>query len=153
MEDAAAARSIHRFSLYNRPSPIMITRRKLIITTAATLLSPAGQAIASGIGSRFTWEVFEAAQKEGKPILVEVYAGWCPVCRLQRPIIEDLALSERFKDLVYLEIDFDRQKDVLRKLNAQKQGTLIVFKGENEVGRSTGDTNPASIERLMAKAL
>jgi hypothetical protein len=63
------------------------------------------------------------------------------------------AVSDRFKDVVYMEIDFDRQKDVLRKLNAQKQGTLIMFKGKDEIGRSTGDTNPASIEGLMAKGM
>jgi thioredoxin 1 len=35
----------------------------------------------------------------------------------------------------------------------QKQSTLIVFKGTQETGRSTGDTNAASIEGLLAKAL
>lgn len=131
----------------------MITRRTLILATAVAPLIAARRVIASGISSKFTWEAFEAAQQEGKPILIEVYAGWCPVCHVQRPIIEDLAMSDRFKDVVYFEIDFDRQKDTLRKLNAQRQTTLIMFKGKDEVGRSIGDTSRASIERLMAKAM
>lgn len=125
----------------------------MILVTAVALLVATRPAIAS-ISSKFTWHAFEVAQIEGKPILIiEVCAGWCPVCRVQRPIIEDLVMSDRFKDVVYLEIDFDRQKDVLRKLNAQKQTTLIMFKGKDEVGRSIGDTDRASIERLMAKAI
>jgi thioredoxin 1 len=142
----AAARRAEQWSLS------MMTRRVVVLLTMA-LCFAGSPALPSGIASKFTWEAFEAAQKEGKPILVEVFAGWCPVCRVQRPIIEDLAMGDRFKDVVYLEIDFDRQKDVLRKLNAQKQGTLIVFKGNKEVGRTTGDTDRVSIEGLIAKAM
>src|SRR5690606_7660295 len=96
---------------------------------------------------------FAKAQQEGKPILVDIFAAWCPVCRVQRSIVEDLVLSERFKDFEYFEVDFDRQKDVVRQLKAQKQSTLIVYKGSNEVGRSVGDTDRGSIETLLAKAL
>ena len=34
-----------------------------------------------------------------------------------------------------------------------KQSTLIVFKGKNEIARTTGDTNKTSIEALVAKSL
>jgi thioredoxin 1 len=33
------------------------------------------------------------------------------------------------------------------------QSTLIVFKGEKEVGRSVGDTNANSIAALLGKAI
>jgi thioredoxin 1 len=33
------------------------------------------------------------------------------------------------------------------------QSTLIVYKGKTEMGRSTGDTNEASITSLLNKAL
>lgn len=131
----------------------MITRRTMIASLALPLLIAAQPADAADISSIFTWEVFEAAQKEGKPIFIEIYAAWCPVCLIQRPIIEDLILSDRFKSMTYLVVEFDRQKDILRKLNAQRQATLIVFKGSTEVGRTIGDTNRASIESLMAKAM
>lgn len=131
----------------------MITRRTLFAFLALAPLFATRPVVASEISAKFTWEAFEAAQKEGKPILLEIYAAWCPVCLVQRPIIEDLTLSDRFKNVVYLVIEFDHQKDVLRKLNAQKQATLIVFKGKTEVGRSIGDTDRASIEGLLAKAI
>ena len=51
-----------------------------------------------------------------------------------------------------LDIDFDTSKPLLRKLHVAQQSTLIVYKGKTEVGRSTGDTDPASIEALLAKA-
>ena len=61
--------------------------------------------------------------------------------------------NPRFKNMVAFNVDYDSQKDVLRKLNVQRQSTLIVFKGKQEAGRSVADTNPASIEAMIAKAL
>ncbi len=38
----------------------------------------------------FTQAEFSAAQKDGKPILVDIFAPWCPTCRAQKPILEVL---------------------------------------------------------------
>jgi hypothetical protein len=67
--------------------------------------------------------------------------------------LKDLRSQPEFKDLQTFTIDFDSQKDLLKAFKVTKQSTLIAFKGANEVGRSTGDTNPASIEALLAKSL
>ena len=96
---------------------------------------------------------FAQAQYDGKPILVEITAPWCPTCKAQKPILDRLAAQPKFKDLKIFEVDFDSRKDVLKDLNAQMQSTLIVYKGKTEMGRSTGDTNEASITSLVNKAL
>lgn len=101
----------------------------------------------------FDQKAFEAAQAAGKPILLDVSAPWCPTCKAQAPILKHLSGEPRFKGLVSFGIDFDSQKELLRKFNVQRQSTLIVFKGKQEQGRSVGDTNAASIEALLAKAL
>ena len=101
----------------------------------------------------FDAKAFEAAQMAGKPILIEVTAPWCPTCKAQKPILSSLGKDPRFKDLVAFEIDFDTQKDLLRKFDVRMQSTLISFKGTNEVGRSTGDTNASSIEALLSKSI
>lgn len=101
----------------------------------------------------FTPAAFEAAQKAGRPVLVEVSAPWCPVCKTQKPILSELTADPKFKNLAVFEVDFDSQKDALRALNVQKQSTLITFKGNREVGRSTGETNKASIADLLNKSI
>lgn len=128
----------------------MFTRRIVLAAVAALSMTLALPAIAV---EKFTGPALEAAQKAGKPILIEVAAPWCPTCKAQKPIIEGLAKTERFKDFVLLTVDFDSQKADLKTLNARSQSTLIVYKGATEVGRSVGDTNPASVEALLAKAL
>jgi thiol-disulfide isomerase/thioredoxin len=101
----------------------------------------------------FDQKAFDAAQAAGKPILVEVSAPWCPVCRAQSPILSKLRSEPKFKNMVSFDIDFDSQKDLLRKFGVQKQSTLIVFKGKQETGRSTGDANAASIGSLLGKSI
>ena len=128
----------------------MISRR-IALALAAAL--PLVLSAAASAEEKFTPAVLETAQKAGKPVLVEISAPWCPTCRAQAPIIGGLAKSDKFKNFVFLKVDFDSQKDDVRKLNARSQSTLIVFKGSNEVGRSVGDTNPAAIEALLSKAL
>lgn len=101
----------------------------------------------------FDAAAFAAAKKEGKSILVDIFAAWCPTCRAQNPILVKLTREPKFNDLVVFKLDFDTQKDELRALKAQSQSTLIVFKGESEKARTVGDTNPLSIEELLDSAL
>jgi thiol-disulfide isomerase/thioredoxin len=125
-------------------------RALLPLALGAFLLS--GLAIAAEKSS-FTTAAFEAAQKAGKPILIDIAASWCPTCKAQAPILEELAAEPRFKDLQIFTVDFDTEKSVLREFRAQVQSTLIVFKGGQEVGRSVGDTHKGSIAALLAKSL
>ena len=97
----------------------------------------------------FDDQSFKQAQAAGKTILVDVAAPWCPTCRRQRPIVEQI--EKETPNLVVYEVDFDTAKETLRHFRVQYQSTLIVFKGTKEVGRSTGDTDAARIRALVAK--
>ena len=101
----------------------------------------------------FTSEAFDAAQKAGKPILVDTFATWCDVCSRQAPILDKLHEDPRYKDLVVLRVNFDTQKGVMRRFNARMQSTLIAFRGTKEVGRSVGETQPEWIDDLVQKTL
>lgn len=131
----------------------MKSRRELLIMLAATAAVSVHPAALAADTKAFDQKAFDAAQASGKPILIDVSAPWCPVCKVQAPIISKLMRETRFKELVAFNIDFDSQKALLKKFNVQRQSTLIVFRGKQEVGRSTGDTNPVSIEALMAKSI
>ena len=126
--------------------------RRAVFSLALAVCAIGGFAMA-GEPTNFTPAAFEAAQKAGKPILVEVMAPWCPTCRAQAPIVKELSAEPKFKNLQVFAIDFDSQKDALQMFKAQRQSTLIVFKGASEVGRSVGDTDKDLIEALVAKSL
>lgn len=123
--------------------------------TAAAVILLSVASFAPGLASAaqivpFEMAAFEKAQADGKPIVVDVAAPWCPTCAAQKPIIEKLAADPAHADMQIFHVSFDDQKDVVRALNAQMQSTLIAFDGTKETGRSVGDTNPESISALFA---
>ncbi len=130
----------------------MLSRRSVILSAiaAGTIVVVPARATTT---LPFDDAAFAAAQKAGKPIFIAIHATWCPICKAQKPILSELMADPKFKDLVYFTIDFDSQKDLVRRFGAQKQSTLISFKGEKEEGRSVGDSNAASIAALLNKVL
>jgi len=131
----------------------MISRRSFLGTAAfAAALAPATMTVAAEERT-FTRQAFQAAQRQGQSILVEIHASWCPTCAAQKPILARLFAEPKFKDLAVFRLDFDSQKDEVRNFKARMQSTLITFKGGEEVARSVGDTNPDSIADLLALAL
>jgi len=126
-------------------------RRYFVFSTlAAAVTTPAAHAATE---DDFSPAAFAAAQQAGKPILLHVTAPWCPTCAAQKPILGKLSADAAFKDLVILRIDFDTKKDLLRTMNVRAQRTLIVYRGATELGRSTGDTNSASVTALVRKSI
>ena len=130
----------------------MFSRRRLLVSAmvAASVLSVPAYAAET---INFTDANFDAAVKAGRSILVEIHAPWCPTCKAQAPILSELQKAAKFKDLLVMRVDFDSQKDAVRRLGARSQSTLIVFKRGEETGRSVGDTNRGSIATLLDKAV
>ncbi len=100
----------------------------------------------------FTDAAFAAAQSQGKSIVIDVFAPWCPTCKAQAPILSKLEEEPKFAGFTVFRVDFDHQKAVLKRFGVRMQSTLIAFKGDKEQARSVGDTNPASVAALFAKA-
>jgi len=101
----------------------------------------------------FNQQDFEKLTKEGKSVVLDVSAPWCPTCKEQKPIVENLMKQPAYKEVTLMNIDFDSSKPTLKMFKVTNQSTLIAFKGEKEVARSVGDTTPAGIEGLVRKAV
>lgn len=120
----------------------------------ALLLVVSGVSAAmAGERAVFDEKAFAEAQAQGKSILVDISAPWCPTCNAQKPIIEKLSAEPKYQGLTIFDVDFDTRKDILRKFGAQTQSTLIVFKGDKETGRSVGSTHADAIDALLHTAL
>lgn len=129
----------------------MLSRRSVLVAAAASAAAMVPAFAAAP--QPYDAAAFAEAQKTGKPIFVAIHASWCPICAAQKPILSELMAEPKFKDVVYFTVDYDGQKDAVRRFGARMQSTLISFKGAKEQGRSVGDTNRASIAALLNKVL
>lgn len=96
---------------------------------------------------------FDQLLKQGAPVVLHIHAVWCPTCKAQQAVLDELMPMAELKDLTVLRADFDTEKSLLRKFKVRNQSTFIVFKNGKEVTRSTGETDKASIAGLLKKAL
>lgn len=126
---------------------------KYLIRTLLAVFSLVALTVAHAAETKpFDQKTFDALQVAGKPVLIQVYADWCPTCKQQTPIISELLTTSEFKDYTVLKVNFDTQKDVRQALRVAQQSTFIVYRGKSEVARTVGDTSKDSIAATLRKA-
>ena len=133
----------------------MFQRRTCSVLAAAFatfLVTGAGVPAVAGEIIPVSMPAYQAAVATGKPLVFYVKADWCPVCAQETPIIKKLMEDPAFKDYTVLVVDFDQNKQVVQMLKATSQSTIIVNKGNNELGRAIGLTGEAEIKALLLKA-
>jgi thioredoxin 1 len=75
------------------------------------------------------------------------------MCKQQKPIVDMISKDPRFAKVAVFQVDFDTNKALLRQWKVSQQGTLIAFKGKAEKLRSTGEVEPAALEKIFAATL
>lgn len=118
---------------------IPMTRVRALLTALFVALI-AGPALAAMTWTTYAPQPFAAAQEAGKTVLVHVTAPWCPTCRAQKPILDELRADTKLDEVVFVTLDYDSQKDFLRTHQVRGQSTILVFKGKQEVSRVVAET-------------
>lgn len=64
------------------------------------------------------------------PVLVDVHAEWCGPCKVQSPILKEVAseLGERVK---VIKVDADKNPEIARKYDIRGVPTLMIFRDGN----------------------
>jgi len=130
-----------------------LSRRTLLGVLA---LSGVGATVSTAhAAERAPWTdaAFAAAQAAGRPMIVEVTAPWCPTCRAQAPHVAAALAEPALASALLLTVDFDTQKDALRRLGVRQQSTIIAFNGSQERGRIIGVTDGGKIRELIRRAV
>lgn len=120
------------------------------ILLAATQLT-AGDAPEGWV--KYSPSEFAAIQKTGKSVVVDVHATWCPTCRAQQPILEELRRDPRLSDATFVRVDFDKDKDFLRAHKIPRQSTIVIFRGKNEIARTVAETNRERLRAVVFSAI
>jgi thioredoxin 1 len=127
--------------------------RRLVV--AGIVLGAVGVApvlASAGVFQAYKKESFEAALKATKPVLVHVHAEWCPTCKKQEQVFNDLTKSGVFAKLTPIRVNFDTDSDFKKSYGVNNQSILLVFKGGKEVARSGGVTDATKLTEFVNEA-
>ncbi len=133
-------------------------RRDFIALGTASLLVPAG-ANAATVAPMLDYEEGMVMDhlKAGETVFVDFYASWCSTCKAQDRVIEKLRAANPAYDkaITFVRVDWDLYGDskLAKDLNIPRRSTLVVLKGNKEIGRIVAGTSKSQIRALLDTGL
>jgi thioredoxin 1 len=82
---------------------------------------------------------FDTIIQSDIPVLVDFHAEWCQPCKVQSPILKDVARELAGKVRV-IKIDVDRNPQVAARFRIQGVPTLALFRNGNLLWKQSGVT-------------
>lgn len=131
-----------------------MNRRDFLAMTAAVSLAMPTLAQA---GTTYSPDLLKAELASGKTVFLDFKASWCSTCKAQERVIKALQADnpDYVKNISFIDVDWDEwgKGDLVRQLNIPRRSTLVVLKGDAELGRIVAGTGKAEIKALMDAAL
>ncbi|WP_424941460.1 thioredoxin family protein [Aliiroseovarius sp. S253] len=131
-----------------------MNRRDFLSLTAAVSLVPA---LARAGSMDYSRGLVTQALENGETVFLDFKASWCSTCAAQERVIKALKAENPAYDeaITFIDVDWDKygKSKLARSLRIPRRSTLVVLKGEDELGRIVAGTSKADIKALMDTAL
>jgi thiol-disulfide isomerase/thioredoxin len=122
----------------------MLSRRRFLLAlggaslAAAPLLAPARE-----VGERIEWQdvtlldgrTLAAGDLRGRPVVVEFWASWCPFCKRQNPLLQQLYEAHEGRGLRVLTFSIDSDPAKARAYVAEHRYTFPAAMADAAVAR------------------
>lgn len=92
---------------------------------------------------------FDSIINETKPVIIDFHALWCGPCKVQSPILKEIAseLGERVK---VIKIDVDQNAEVANRYRIQSVPTLMIFKNGEIKYKQSGVHTKQQLMNVLA---
>ena len=89
----------------------------------------------------------EVLQSE-TPVLVDFYADWCGPCKLQAPILDELARETNTVKIV--KVNVDENNELVQRYRINSLPTLLVFNEGEKVNHYIGYASKKRLKKMLA---
>ena len=105
----------------------------------------------------FNKELFDKAQSEGKVVVVSSWIKYCSSCAGQMKILNKAKNEGKLSDIKFDNIEYFSfevtNQEISKLLNVKYQTTLLIFKNNDEVYRSVGETTKDLIYEAIKSSI
>ena len=91
---------------------------------------------------------FETIINEDRPVIIDFHALWCGPCKVQSPILKEIAdeLGDRVK---VIKIDVDQNQDIAGRFNIRSVPTIMIFKNGEVKYQQAGVHNKPELMKIV----
>ena len=105
----------------------------------------------------FNQKLFNKAQSDGKVVIVSSWIKYCSSCAGQMKILKEAKNNGKLKDIKFDNIEyfsFDvTNRNIADLFNVQYQTALLIFKNNEEIYRSLGETTEDLIYEAIKSSI
>ncbi|MGI3164328.1 thioredoxin family protein [Pseudooceanicola sp. 200-1SW] len=95
--------------------------------------------------------------RAGETVFLDFKADWCTTCAAQSRVMDKLKAENPayLENVTFMKIDWDTygRSQMAGRMRIPRRSTLVVLKGDDELGRLVADTREEKIRALMDTAL
>ena len=97
---------------------------------------------------------FEAeVLKSDVPVLVDFFAVWCGPCKMQGPIVDELAGELKDAKVKIAKLDVDQAQNTAQKNEVMSIPTLIIFKDGQVAEKMSGMRSKDDLKEALEKVM
>lgn len=71
---------------------------------------------------------FDKTLKENPLVAVKFFAEWCGPCKMMKPIFKKFSEDEKYKNIKFIEVDVDKNKELIQALKISSMPTFRFYK-------------------------
>lgn len=117
-----------------------------------------GAAAPSNLPDAFTPSSFEEAKQlaalNGKPLVVNFSASWCPPCQqMKKNVWTDAKVKDWVaQNAVAVYVDVDQDPDTAKRFKVSAMPTMVIVQGDKELSRVVGGRSVDGLIDWMARS-
>ncbi|MWB76466.1 thioredoxin [Pseudooceanicola sp. 216_PA32_1] len=129
-------------------------RRDFIAVAGASVLLPA---VTRAAPLDYTPGLVRDRLAAGETVFLDFKASWCTTCKAQERVMDRLKAANPAyeQNITFVAVDWDTygKSTFAARLKIPRRSTLVVLKGDDEIGRLVAETREDNIRALMDAAL